>query len=136
MDASTYDPAHPILFLNICGEGPCGGAPSLDGEVGAWAKQLGGAALASLEHRMYGKSLPTGGLVTSNLLFLTIDNVLADLNNFIQHFPGFPSPPQAAVQVFMVRCSCGMVCTPVACSDVTTLFVLLLCGVACVVCLV
>ncbi|XP_025192142.1 putative serine protease K12H4.7 [Melanaphis sacchari] len=52
---------------------------------GAWIEyaQKCNALCFQLEHRYYGKSHPTGNLNTTNLLFLNIEQALADLATFI-----------------------------------------------------
>ncbi|XP_060841319.1 thymus-specific serine protease-like [Rhopalosiphum padi] len=52
---------------------------------GAWIEyaQLFNAACFQLEHRFYGMSHPTDNLNTSNLVYLTVEQVLADLGTFI-----------------------------------------------------
>ncbi|XP_027838672.2 putative serine protease K12H4.7 isoform X2 [Aphis gossypii] len=52
---------------------------------GAWIEyaQMFNAACFQLEHRYYGMSHPTENLNTTNLVYLTIEQVLADLATFI-----------------------------------------------------
>lgn len=45
----------------------------------------------ALEHRFYGDSVPNNDWSTANLRFLTIDQVLADYDNFITQFPQLAS---------------------------------------------
>ncbi|KAI0380613.1 peptidase S28 [Hypomontagnella monticulosa] len=51
-----------------------------------YARQLGGLAV-SLEHRYFGESLPFGqdSHTTSNMKYLTLDNVMADAVSFVEH---------------------------------------------------
>ncbi|VDO20249.1 unnamed protein product [Haemonchus placei] len=48
-----------------------------------WAKERG-AVLYALEHRFYGKSRPTPNLSVKNLGYLTIDQAIGDVANFIK----------------------------------------------------
>lgn len=69
-----------IIYLYISGEGPLSGI----GE--SYVTQLAedqGAMVVSLEHRFYGDSIPNNSTVTANMQWLTVEQALADLNQFI-----------------------------------------------------
>ncbi|PVD19043.1 hypothetical protein C0Q70_21602 [Pomacea canaliculata] len=76
-----YKPGGPV-FLSIGGEGP---ADPVWMENGAWIQyaQDHNAFLFMVEHRFYGKTHPTGNLSVENLGYLTSEQALADLANFI-----------------------------------------------------
>lgn len=44
------------------------------------------ALLVSLEHRFYGESIPNGNVLSENLVFLTVEQALADLATFTDYF--------------------------------------------------
>ncbi|XP_062136950.1 thymus-specific serine protease-like [Drosophila sulfurigaster albostrigata] len=70
------------VFLMIGGEGE---ASKKRMHKGAWihyAKHFG-ALCIQLEHRYYGKSHPTSNLSTRNLAYLSSEQALADLSNFV-----------------------------------------------------
>lgn len=61
----------------------------MTGPPGGYIAQLGaqyGALLVSLEHRFYGVSIPNDDMSTENLKYLTVDQALADLANFIDYY--------------------------------------------------
>lgn len=68
------------VFLYICGEATCQ-ASSLNGAIRQYAQHFH-ARLVALEHRFYGKSIPTSDLATVHLKTLSTDNAIADLANF------------------------------------------------------
>ncbi|XP_025835143.1 putative serine protease F56F10.1 [Agrilus planipennis] len=70
------------VFLMIGGEGEASKEWMTQGAWIAYAQAFG-ALCFQLEHRYYGKSHPTEDLGTSNLLYLTSQQALADLANFI-----------------------------------------------------
>lgn len=78
---SFYKPGGPI-FLMIGGEGPIS-AKWMD--EGMWIKyaQANGAMCFQLEHRYYGLSHPTKAASTEELKYLSSEQALADLANFI-----------------------------------------------------
>lgn len=77
-----YKPNGPV-FLMIGGEGEAKPKWMVEG---AWLKyaQKYNALCFQLEHRYYGKSFPTADLSTKNLVFLSSEQALADLSNFIK----------------------------------------------------
>ncbi|KAJ6678734.1 PROTEASE S28 PRO-X CARBOXYPEPTIDASE-RELATED [Salix viminalis] len=75
-------PAGPI-FLKICGESSCDGIAN--DYIGVLAKKFG-AAVVSLEHRYYGKSLPFKSTTTENLRYLSSKQALFDLAVFRQYY--------------------------------------------------
>ncbi|KAL1924647.1 uncharacterized protein VTP21DRAFT_4301 [Calcarisporiella thermophila] len=81
LNDTYYKPGGPIL-LYAPGEStarPIGGG--LLRELAKTTKGL----MVSLEHRYYGKSLPTQHSDVHGMRFLTVDNALADMAYFIQH---------------------------------------------------
>lgn len=70
------------VFLYICGEAVCQKS-ALNGAIRNMAKKFH-AKLIALEHRYYGKSIPTRGLSTHELRYLTTEAALKDLANFQQ----------------------------------------------------
>lgn len=77
-------PTGPII-LYIAGEAPQEHAAGIDDEVGVIAKQ-NKALVLTLEHRYFGKSMPYGDLSTPHLKYLTIAQVLEDLNSFVMWY--------------------------------------------------
>ncbi|KAI6186073.1 Peptidase S28 family-containing protein [Aphelenchoides besseyi] len=77
--------ANPLIFIYNPGEGA---ASSLDvndrSPMNSWAKQFG-AMLYSLEHRFYGDSQPFRLMTIENLKYLTSEQALGDIANFIQN---------------------------------------------------
>jgi len=70
-DSSHFDGSGPI-FIEMGCEGPVNGV-----RCDSRAKQFNALCVA-YEHRFYGKSLPSGGLASENLPFLTVEQNLAD----------------------------------------------------------
>lgn len=68
------------IFLYICGEATCHSS-SLEGAIKAYAKKFH-AKLIALEHRYYGKSIPTFDLSAENLKYLSTGAALDDLQYF------------------------------------------------------
>jgi hypothetical protein len=68
------------IFMYLCGEAACT-KNELDGTIRTLA-QKHHAKLIALEHRYYGKSLPTKTFSSSNLQYLTYENVLNDISYF------------------------------------------------------
>ncbi|KAK4778117.1 hypothetical protein SAY87_018304 [Trapa incisa] len=71
------------IFLKICGESACNGI--VNDYIGVLAKKFG-AAVVSIEHRYYGKSLPFTSLTTENLKYLSSKQALFDLAAFRQFY--------------------------------------------------
>eukprot|EP01130_Rhizamoeba_saxonica_P013485 TRINITY_DN5759_c0_g1_i1.p1 TRINITY_DN5759_c0_g1~~TRINITY_DN5759_c0_g1_i1.p1 ORF type:complete len:463 (-),score=67.25 TRINITY_DN5759_c0_g1_i1:26-1414(-) len=76
--SSGVQDAAPV-FLDICGEGPCSG-PS--GYSRYLVNKYQGVGYA-LEHRFYGQSVPNNDFSTKNLIYLTVEQAMADLAYFI-----------------------------------------------------
>ncbi len=70
------------VFLYICGEGACNAPESARfwSEVG----HINNAMLYIVEHRYYGESQPREDWKTENLRYLSAEQALADLANFVQ----------------------------------------------------
>ncbi|EDW69202.1 putative serine protease K12H4.7 [Drosophila virilis] len=81
-DAFYRNDSHAPVFLMIGGEGE---ATKKWMHEGAWVRYAEhfGALCIQLEHRFYGKSHPTSDLSTSNLAYLSSEQALADLANFV-----------------------------------------------------
>jgi len=77
-----WDRQNGQVILYICGEGPCNGVPENKLFISTLAKE-NNALILALEHRFYGLSQPFGDLSTEHLRYLTVDQALADLANFI-----------------------------------------------------
>ncbi|KAL0480036.1 serine protease [Acrasis kona] len=78
--ASTGDE---VALLYICGEIVCTG--TAQNYAKEYARHLK-ASLVTVEHRYYGKSVPTPTLSTKDLRFLTTEQALSDLATFIQFY--------------------------------------------------
>ncbi|KAB5547551.1 hypothetical protein DKX38_010957 [Salix brachista] len=82
------------IFLKICGESSCDGiANDYIGQITGFCRRLitvlakkFGAAVVSLEHRYYGKSLPFKSTTTENLRYLSSKQALFDLAVFRQYY--------------------------------------------------
>lgn len=89
------------VFFEIGGEGTLGGPPG--GYLATLAKEYG-ALLVALEHRFYGESIPGqdgGNAYTENYKkHLTVEQALADLNAFTQHYSAKLNQPNAKWFVF------------------------------------
>ncbi|ALC43759.1 CG9953 [Drosophila busckii] len=70
------------VFLMIGGEGEASKKWMREGAWLHYAEHFG-ALMIQLEHRYYGKSHPTSDLSTSNLAYLSSEQALADLANFV-----------------------------------------------------
>ena len=77
VDTEKYDISP--MFVQMGGEGAASCAPCADG----LSKKYKGISVA-VEHRFYGKSVPLGGLSTSNLQYLTVDQNLEDTKGIIE----------------------------------------------------
>ncbi|CAJ0962282.1 unnamed protein product, partial [Mesorhabditis belari] len=96
-NSKFYNKDRPLAFLMIGGEGAIGGdgdkwIKNEDVSMMKWAAEFRAAAF-QVEHRFYGKSRPYPEQTTENLKYLTVDQVLADLKEFINqmnqlYFPG------------------------------------------------
>ncbi|KAH8318461.1 hypothetical protein KR067_002148 [Drosophila pandora] len=70
------------IFLMIGGEGEATAKWMREGAWVHYAEHFG-ALCFQLEHRFYGKSHPTGDLSTANMAYLSSEQALADLANFV-----------------------------------------------------
>lgn len=77
-----WDTANGPVFFEIGGEGPAEGTDR--GFIRTLAKTYK-ALLVTLEHRFYGVSVPSGGLSTSNLKYLSSQQALADVASVINY---------------------------------------------------
>jgi len=75
------------IILYICGEATCRGTPG-EGSFPYQVAQKAGALIVALEHRYYGLSQPFGpdSMKTENMIYLTVEQALEDLANFMQWF--------------------------------------------------
>lgn len=80
VDSQYAADANSPVFYIICGEWNCGGTGSYS-FVESLAKTMK-AHLVALEHRYYGKSLPTSNLTSNNLKYLDLDSAILDLASF------------------------------------------------------
>ncbi|KAL3679328.1 hypothetical protein R1sor_022284 [Riccia sorocarpa] len=71
------------IFLRICGESEC---PGIRNDYLMVMAEEYGAAVVTLEHRYYGKSLPYQNLSTRNLTFLSSKQSLFDLALFRNYY--------------------------------------------------
>lgn len=78
-----FRPPDGPIFLKICGESSCNGIAN--DYISVLAKKFG-AAVVSLEHRYYGKSVPFKSLETENLKYLSSKQALFDLAAFRQFY--------------------------------------------------
>ncbi|KAI0396841.1 peptidase S28 [Xylariaceae sp. FL0594] len=84
-DAQYYKPGGPVIVLSGGETDGAGRLPFLQkGIVYQLAKATNGLGVI-LEHRYYGKSIPTKDLSTKNLRFLTTDQALADTAYFAKN---------------------------------------------------
>ncbi|KYQ93111.1 peptidase S28 family protein [Tieghemostelium lacteum] len=81
----NYNKGGPII-LYINGEGPVSGPPSSQQDATVIYAEALGALIVTLEHRYYGNSSPFQDLSTENLKFLTSQQALNDLANFVLDF--------------------------------------------------
>lgn len=84
-DATYYKPGGPVIVLQSGETSGEGRLPYLQkGILHQLAEATSGLGVV-LEHRYYGKSMPTPDLSTENLRFLTTEQALADEAYFAQH---------------------------------------------------
>jgi hypothetical protein len=93
-NSDYYIPGGPI-FVYIGGEGAIGPSTISSGEIVENAMSQG-AMLYALEHRYYGLSQPFGDWSTPNMAFLSSQQALADLANFIEIQNAVSAPNQTA----------------------------------------
>jgi len=79
---SKYSRKDGPVFLSIGGEGPASSVWMSNGHWIDMAEQTG-AFCFQLEHRYYGLSQPTKDVSKENLIYLSSEQALADLSNFI-----------------------------------------------------
>ncbi|XP_059614085.1 putative serine protease F56F10.1 [Phlebotomus argentipes] len=77
-----FRPEDGPVFLMIGGEGTASPRWMVEGAWIHYAKEFG-ALCFQLEHRFYGKSHPTPGVTTDDLMYLSSEVALADLSYFI-----------------------------------------------------
>eukprot|EP00033_Pygsuia_biforma_P000264 GCRY01000327.1.p1 GENE.GCRY01000327.1~~GCRY01000327.1.p1 ORF type:complete len:490 (-),score=102.84 GCRY01000327.1:68-1480(-) len=70
------------IFIFVGGEGPIAGSAVTHFQMSKWAKQYGALQFA-VEHRYYGKSTPFSAQTPENLKYLSSQQALADLADFI-----------------------------------------------------
>ncbi|PRP85970.1 hypothetical protein PROFUN_06092 [Planoprotostelium fungivorum] len=73
-----------ILYIN--GEGPVSGPPSASDDFVVTLADNLQATIVTLEHRYYGDSSPFDDLTVENLRYLTVEQALRDLENFVLSF--------------------------------------------------
>ncbi len=83
VDDQFYAGGDAPIFYEIGGEGTLGGPPG--GFIADLAKEHG-ALMVALEHRFYGESIPNDSSTTENLKYLTVEQALADLNEFTKYY--------------------------------------------------
>ncbi|KAG9390972.1 Peptidase S28 [Carpediemonas membranifera] len=94
-----YDKSKGLVFLSFGEEAPLNGPPSGGDEVAVLAKKHG-ALIVALEHRYYGETQPRPDWSTPNLRWLTPEQALEDLAEFVKfideqlHGPGFDGIPR------------------------------------------
>jgi len=71
------------IFLLIQGEGPANPFDVMFFQMSVWAQQYGALQFA-VEHRFYGQSQPFSDWSTENLQYLSSEQALADLANFVE----------------------------------------------------
>jgi len=98
VNEAKYRPGGPI-FVWIGGEGELSPTWLLYGNMFVNAKKHG-ALMFTPEHRFYGESRPTPDVSVANLRFLTSQQALADLDNFIRSMKVLYKIPNAKVIVF------------------------------------
>ncbi|ORY04434.1 peptidase S28 [Basidiobolus meristosporus CBS 931.73] len=82
VNSTYFKPGGPV-YLYSPGEGPA--RPVGGGQLRNLAEATHGL-MVSLEHRYYGKSLPTAKSTFEGMKYLTVDQGLADFANFIKKF--------------------------------------------------
>jgi len=92
------DPLAPV-FLMVGGEGAISSQWVTYFKFVSWAQQYD-ALVVCLEHRFYGKSQPFSDLGTDHLHFLSSQQALADLSNFIASFKRQHNATNAPVITF------------------------------------
>ena len=79
IDDSCWDRKKGPIFVEMGGEGPCGGAHC------SAVHQHFGAMAVSVEHRFYGQSIPFNNRNVSMLQYLSVEQNLADTAEIIQY---------------------------------------------------
>ncbi|XP_025423599.1 putative serine protease K12H4.7 [Sipha flava] len=90
-----YYKANGPVFLMIGGEGEMSAKWMYSGAWIEYAKEMNALCL-QLEHRYYGKSHPTEDMSTKNLVYLSSEQALADLAEFIVNIKNTYSIPNSA----------------------------------------
>lgn len=90
-DASHYKPGGPVIVLQSGETDAEGRLPFLQKGIVAQLTEATDGLGVILEHRYYGKSIPTEDLTTENLRFLSTDQALADMAYFAKNvvYEGF-----------------------------------------------
>ena len=83
MDDYWSKPNGPFI-LSIGGESPLNAPKGLNGDEHRVLAQQNGAAVFSLEHRYFGKSLPFPDLSSEHLRYLNVEQEIEDLASFIR----------------------------------------------------
>ncbi|KAJ2385606.1 hypothetical protein H4S02_004246 [Coemansia sp. RSA 2611] len=83
INAQHYTSGGPIFLLNS-GETPASPSYLTAGEPYTLAKATGGL-LIIMEHRYYGTSYPVSDMSGKNMVYLTVENALEDMANFIRN---------------------------------------------------
>ncbi|KAJ2795670.1 hypothetical protein H4S07_006420, partial [Coemansia furcata] len=87
INAQHYTYGGPIYLLNS-GETPASPSYLSAGEPYTLAKATGGL-LIIMEHRYYGTSYPVSDMSGKNMVYLTVENALEDMANFIRNAQNF-----------------------------------------------
>ncbi|RUS32631.1 serine carboxypeptidase S28-domain-containing protein [Jimgerdemannia flammicorona] len=84
VNSTNYRPGGPIIFFSV-GEADASRYSGylIRGETSLLAQKLGGVVIV-YEHRYYGESNPVSDLSSKNMVYLTVDQSLADMVNFMQ----------------------------------------------------
>ncbi|KAJ2886762.1 hypothetical protein IWW38_005204, partial [Coemansia aciculifera] len=83
INAQHYTSGGPIYLFNS-GETPASASYLTAGEPFTLAKATGGL-LIIMEHRYYGSSYPVNDMTGKNMIYLTVENALEDMANFIRN---------------------------------------------------
>ncbi|KAJ2337653.1 hypothetical protein GGI00_000083 [Coemansia sp. RSA 2681] len=87
INAQHYASGGPVYLFNS-GETPASASYLTAGEPYTLAKATGGL-LIIMEHRYYGTSYPVSNMSGQNMIYLTVENALEDMANFIRNAQSF-----------------------------------------------
>ncbi|KAJ1934558.1 hypothetical protein FBU59_005660, partial [Linderina macrospora] len=87
INTNEYIAGGPIYIFNS-GETPASPSYLYGGQPFQLAKETGGM-LVIMEHRYYGKSYPVSDMSGASMKYLTVENSLDDIANFIRNAPAF-----------------------------------------------